>query len=531
VSQARVLTRPLGGSPLAELAARADGSAFFPPRPQTLEAWRAHLEQVRNQTPRDWLNALAPAISAQSAAASRLERVERNRGVLVTTGQQPGLFGGPIYSWSKALSALALADVLEEATGIPTAPLFWAASDDADYSEASVTNVATRSGLRELRLPPAGREGVSMADQPLGDVGALLDQLAIAAGSTAYDAPLAAVREAYTRSATVGEAYVTLMRKMLEPLGIPVLDASHSLIRRASQPVLASALRHAAQLDAALVDRERALRAAGHEPQVRHVPDLSLVFEYVNGAKRRVPVRRAPEIASRGDAALGPNVLLRPIVERALVPTVAYAAGPGELAYFAQVSALAPILGTPTPLAVPRWSGLIVEPYVDRILERYELSVDELRDPHAVLKRLIMQRISGGLARSLADMRDIVHRALDALRGALAQDERPLVEARVVEGAEGQLMHRIDRLERRVLAAAKRRESEVTEQVAAAHAALHPMGKPQERVLNLIPILAREGPALLNAMRVAARSHAASLVQPPSGVTGASDKRAAPIAT
>jgi bacillithiol biosynthesis cysteine-adding enzyme BshC len=530
VRQARVLTRPLGGSSLADLATRADGSAFFSQRPQSVQAWRSRMDDVRGQAPADWLSAITPAIGASSALAERLERVARGRGVLVTTGQQPGLFGGPIYSWSKALSALALADALEDATGIPAAPLFWAATDDADFAEASVTYVATRTGLRELRLPPALREGVSMAEQPLGDVKALIDELAVAAGSAAYDAPLSAVREAYTQSTTVGEAYVTLMRQMLEPLGIPVIDASHASVRRASQPLLALALRHAAQLDTALAEREAALRAAGHEPQVSHVTDLSLVFEYVNGAKHRVPVSRAREVARKSDAVLGPNVLLRPILERVLLPTVAYAAGPGELAYFAQVGALASILGAPTPLAVPRWSGLIVEPYVDRILERYALTVDELRDPHAVLKRLVAQRLPGAVTRSLAEMREVVHHAVDALRSALAQDPRPLVEDRVIGGAEGQLMHRMDRLERRVLAGAKRRESEIAKHVDVAHAALHPLGEPQERALNLIPMLAREGPALVTAMRRAAGDHAASLVQP-SGVAGASDHRAAPIAT
>jgi bacillithiol synthase len=531
VSQARVLTRPLGGSPLAELAARADDSAFFPRRPRTVSAWRIYMEEVRRQTPVEWLSVLAPAIGARGTAAERLERVARGRGVLVTTGQQPGLFGGSIYSWSKAISALAFADALEEATGIPAAPLFWAATDDADYAEASVTYVATRTGLRELRLPPAMREGASMADQPLGDVGFLIDELAAAAGSATYHAPLEAAREAYTRSATVGEAYVTLMRQLLEPLGIPVLDASHASVRRASQPLLALALRHASQLDAALVDREAALRAAGHEPQVSHVPDLSLVFEYVNGAKLRVPVRRSAEVGRKTDAALGPNVLLRPILERVLVPTVAYAAGPGELSYFAQVSALASIVEAPTPLAIPRWSGLIVEPYVDRIVERYGLTIDELRDPHAILQRLVLQRIPGGITASLADMRDALRRAMDGVRGALGLHQRPLVEERVVDGAEGQLMHRVDRLERRILAAAKRREAEIAERVEAAHAALHPLGRPQERVLNFIPVLAREGPELLGTMLRAAHSHAASLVHPPSGVTGASDHRGAPIAT
>lgn len=529
MSEARVITRPLAGSPLAALSGRADGGAFFPRRPRTVHEWRARIDDARRQAPTDWLGALAPAIEATGRAAERLDRVARGGGVLVTTGQQPGLFGGPIYTWSKAISALALADALEEATGIPAAPFFWAATDDADFAEASVTWVATRSGLRELRLPPAARDGVSMAEQPLGDARALIDELAAAAGSAAYDAPLSAARDAYTRSATVGEAYLRLMRSLLEPLGIPVLDASHAAVRRASQPLLLASLREAARLDSALSEREAAIRAAGHEPQVSHVAGLSLVFEYANGAKRRVPVSRAAEVAREGTPALGPNVLLRPVVERALMPTVAYAAGPGELAYFAQASAVAPLLRTPDPIAVPRWSGLIVEPYVDRILERYGVSMEELRDRDAVLKRLVMQRLPGGVTKALAEMREVTHRAVNALRAALATDKRPLIDTRVVDGAEGQLMHRVDRLERRVLAAAKRRETEIAEHVDAAHAAVYPLGRPQERVLNFLPMLAREGPALFDAMRRAAREHAASLVEASSA--DAPDHRAASIAT
>ena len=529
MSEARVLTRPLGGSPLAALAGSTGGGAFFPSRPSNVDEWRARMIEVRRTAPADWLDRVAPALSARAHAADRLERVARGGGVLVTTGQQPGLFGGPVYTWSKAVSALAFADALERATGIPAAPLFWAATDDADFAEASVTWVATRAGLREIRLPPSGRDGVSMAEQPLGDPRELIETLTSAAGSAAYEAPLLAVRNAYTESATVGDAYVRLMRAMIEPLGIPVLDASHAVVRAASRPMLSHALREASRLDAALADREAAIRAAGHEPQVSHVPGLSLVFEYANGTRRRIPVSRAMEVARDADTALGPNVLLRPVVERALLPTVAYMAGPGELAYFAQVGAVAPVFDVPPPLAVPRWSGLIVEPYVDRILERYDLTIEQLRDRDAVLTELVAQRMPSAVSTALVEMREMTHRGVDALRRALAAEGRALIDRRVIDGAEGQLIHRLDRLERRVRAAAKRREGELTEHVDAAHAALYPLGRMQERVLNFLPMLAREGPGLLDAMRGAADAHAASLLQPSSAT--AADPRAAPIAS
>ena len=526
MSEARVLTQPLGGSSLAALANHRDGRAFFSVRPPNADGWRARMHEVRSSVDRGWLNALAPAVAARSAAADRLERVAQGRGVLVTTGQQPGLFGGPIYTWAKAISALAFADALEAATGIPTAPLFWAATDDADYAEASVTYVATRAGLRELRLPGPARDGVTMAHHPLGNVSALVEELAAAAGSVSYEAPVAAVRETYSDGGTVGDAYVAFMRRLLEPLGIAVLDASHPAVRRASRPLLAKALRHAPELDAALREREVALRAAGHEPQVTLVRDLSLVFEYAAETKRRVPLSRARNVDDRTE--LGPNVLLRPLVERTILPTVAYMAGPGELAYFAQVEALASTLDVPSPLAVPRWSGVIVEPYVDRILSRFDLAVDDLRDPHAVTRKLVAERMSPSVTRSLSDLGEAVRRAMDAIRASLAHDEPPLVVPRVVEGAEYQLQHRVDRFERRVLAAAKRRETAIVERVTSAHAALFPLGNAQERTLNFVPMLAREGPALLESMLRAAAEHAANLVGP-SAANVATATRAAPI--
>ena len=95
---------------------------------------------------------MLPAIMPAGAAAARLERVSRQGGVVVTTGQQPGLFGGPLYTWSKAMSALALADELEARTGIPTAAVFWAATDDADFAEAAATVVARSGGVDELSV-------------------------------------------------------------------------------------------------------------------------------------------------------------------------------------------------------------------------------------------------------------------------------------------------------------------------------------------------------------------------------------------
>jgi uncharacterized protein YllA (UPF0747 family) len=236
------------------------------------------------------------------------------------------------------------------------------------------------------------------------------------------------------------------------------------------------------------------------------------VFRYdASGRKARVTVaeaRGAVTTSARGS--LGPNVLLRPVVERSILPTVAYVAGPGEYAYFAQVSAVPASLGVAQPLAVPRWSATIVEPHVRRALERIGLDVDDLRDPHAADARLAREAMPAGVGDALASLRAALDRTTIALHAA--RDGHPLVPAPVVDGAARSLAHRVDRLERRYLAALKRRDDETSRALAVARAALYPGGGRQERTLNALPLLARHGQPLLDAMLRAALVHAQAIV-------------------
>jgi len=237
-----VRSEPLGGTPLARAALDGLRAEWYPEIPRSAAAWKARSEAVRASIGRDWWDAIRPALSASGAAGARLARVVSGRGVLVTTGQQPGLFGGPIYTWSKALSALTLADEIEAATGIPAAPLFWAANDDADFAEASWTAVAVPGGAERLTVSAGAPLGRTMADMPLGDVGPAFAALLRACGATLDARPVDAVRAAYRDGATVGGAYLSLLRELFEPLGIAVLDAAHASVAESARPFLLRAL-------------------------------------------------------------------------------------------------------------------------------------------------------------------------------------------------------------------------------------------------------------------------------------------------
>ena len=510
----KVVSEPLGGGALARAAlAGATPEGWYTPRLASASDWLAHIARVRETTANGWLDALQPAIAARGAARARLEAVAQGRGVVVTTGQQAGLFGGPIYTFSKALGALAFADALEAATGVPTAPVFWAATDDADFAEASVTHVAVPGGVETLQARRVAPEGTIMARAPLGDVSGMLDGLARGAGAARYREALEAAMEAHRAEATVGGAYVALLRRLLEPLGIAVLDAGHPATRAAAFPHLREALRRSGEIDRALAERSSALRAAGFDPQVTDVAGLSLVFDGLEGTKRRVRLDEASTIAAHArPGELSANVLLRPVIERCLLPTVAYLAGPGELAYFAQTSAVAQACGLSTPHVVPRWSGTILEPHVQRILARYALQPDDLRDPHAAERRLASRALPPTVRGTLDALRQAADDAARTLGSA--PDAAALLPPAVADGLRRQIAHRLERLERRYRAAVARRDEAMTRDLATARGSLWPLGKRQERTLNFIPFLARYGEPLPRLMLAEARRHADALVSP-----------------
>lgn len=516
----RIVTEPLGGGPLARAAfAGAVPAGWYEPRPDTPEAWTRRVRAISASAPASWRDHLAPGFGERGAALDRLTRAAVG-GAVVTTGQQPGLFGGPMYTLTKALGALALADELEAVTGLPVAPVFWAATDDSDFAEAAWTAVAVNGGFERLELPSPGMEGVSMRDVPLGDVKGALTTLERAAGSAIDPAPLAAARQAYRMGTTIGEAYLELLRALLEPLGVAVLDASHRALTSAEHPILCQALLRGGDLARALANRSAEMHAAGFEPQVPDVPALSLVFARdAQGRRVRVALDRAVDVAqSSSPGELGPNVLLRPVAERAILPTVAYVAGPGEFAYFAQVSVVAESLGAAVPLAVPRWSATVIEPHVTELLARYDLTADDLRDADAVAGRLARRAIPADVQTALDTYREESHAKLEALRRAMAANEAFLAP-RVTEGISRGVDWRLTRFERRLTAAAKRREGDLMRDIGTLAGALYPGGLRQERMLNFLPFLARYGGALTRSMLDAARAHARGLVSGAAGGT------------
>jgi len=479
----RVVSHPLG--PLPQVAPRT-------------AAWRPDLDA-----------ALIPGGGIDDALA----RLHQPDALVVTTGQQPGLFTGPLYSVHKALSAAALARALERRWRRPVVPVFWIAGDDHDFAEASTATWMDATGtLVDWSLParPASAPQLPMSQEQLPASvvdGLSLLEAGLPAGQ-ARDATVDWLRRHYVAGATLHGAFSGAMAELLAPFGIVCFDPTHRSAKLAQAPLLATALHRAVELDRALASLPEAGTgiAAGEGATLVFVTTTEgrerLLIDGEHFRTRRSGARftraEIDALLAREPERFSANVLLRPVVESALLPTVAYVAGPGELAYLErQASALYPLLDVARQVPVPRWSGTVVERWAERLLERLDLDLGAVLSDDGRVARRVLERDFPGDAREAIDS---LRRQISSSGGLIAAAGKridPVLE-RAVTGR----MRRLDQIsgdvEKVLLRHLRKREDIAHAQYARLVAGLRPRGKPQERVLAAPSFRGRYGEAWLN---------------------------------
>jgi bacillithiol biosynthesis cysteine-adding enzyme BshC len=477
---------------------------------------------------------LAAFVAAEGGGAA-LERLRGPDTLVVTTGQQPGLLTGPLYTIHKALSAVALARLCEQRWGRPVVPVFWAAGGDHDFAEGnhaawtaadgSTTTVTLRERSPEAPLTPLYRE-------PVGpEIGPILDRLAADLPTSEFrDQVLDLFRRWYRPEANLADSCAHTLAELLAPFGVVVFDATHPAVKRAQMPMLLEALLHARELEQLLVARHRSLVAEGRDPGVTVGDGATLVmYEGQLGRDRLAMLhqgfmtRRSREqlsladvqrLAAEDPGRFSPNVLLRPAIESALLPTVAYLGGPGELRYLGLADAVYGPLYIARQRPLPRWSGLIVDARTDRVLEKFGATLAELQEPGQKLEaRVVREQLPPEAATALRELRAALATHYGALtRAAVAID--PTIE-KTIRNLAQQAEAGTEDAEKRLVGHLKKRQATETQQIARARELVLPLGRPQERVLTLAPWLARYGPALLRELLEAISSwYAAGLDAP-----------------
>ena len=415
----------------------------------------------------------------------------------VTTGQQPGLFTGPLYTIYKALSVIALARRLERDRGVRVVPVFWVAGDDHDFAEANhATFLNTGGDLARivLRERPAEAPLLPLARERGGDeIRAALQQLKAGTPDTEFKTDvLRWLETAYRPEATLADACAEALNALLGSQGLAVFRAHDRGAKHAAAPWVLRGLDHTL--------------ADGYTP---------VFVEAAQGRDRLEPngdayrTRRSGERFTRADLArvareapdrLSPNVLLRPVIEAALLPSVAYAGGPAELKYLPEAAPLYQSLGVAPQAPVPRWSGVMVEGRVEKLMERHRLDLTAFDGkPGELEARLVRDELPPEAVATLTTLRQGIEEQYGRLLESVTKID-PTLE-RTVQSARNAALSGAQAIEKKLIASLKRLEGEtLVRQIARARAVVYPEGQPQERVLTLASFLIRYGPGLLDAL-------------------------------
>ena len=523
----KIEARPLGGTPFAEawLAGDAGAAAFLPGDPAVLDSYRTRADAIgRSFGEVERREIAAELTGGGERAAERIAAFVQAGGFMVTTGQQPGLFGGPLYALYKGLTAAALAERLEAELGRPVLPVFWIASEHHGWDDLRTAHlIDPENELRELSLSERSVPAVPAHRIELGnEVSEVVELLLSLMPETEFLPGWAALlRRSHVPGTTLVEAFRIVMEELMGPAGVFLIRADAPGMKSRALPLLLRELRESGARARAGAAVATDLRRAGFEPQVPVLDGATnlflegpsgreRIFEDVGGyrlrgSETRLTYEEVEAHALADPSRLSPNVLLRPVVEAAFLPTLAYVGGPGEIAYLPQAAPVFEGHGIERPVVHPRVSLVVVERKVEKVLRKFDLELDTMARPHHELAgRIAREEMPSEIREGLASLRTGIGGGAEELARAAAAVDPTLRGA--VESFRGQATGLIEDLERKIVQGIKRENEIALTQLAKAQLNLFPLGQPQERVLHPFQFLVRYDREFLSLVMEKARS-------------------------
>lgn len=493
----------------------ASVAPLFAGDPSSGDAWRDVVTRVqRNPARRE---AMATVLGRQlerrgapRAAVDAAASLANPESVVVITGQQAGLFGGPLYTLLKAVTTIQVARHVRATSGAPAVPVFWVDAEDHDWDEICTAHLLDResspTSVTMAPVPGCGTHPVAALalDSGVTDTIAALEQLL---PPTEFSAEvLAALRRVYRPGATVASAFASWMDLLLGEQGLVVFESNDPAAKPLVADLFAEELTHPGRTSRLAREGAAAMAALGHAPQIEPAEYLVSLFHvddrgresieyrsgaYVIGHDVRETADLAAE-AQRNPAQFSPNVLLRPIVQDWLFPTVCYIAGPSEMAYHAQLGAVYQAFGVERPLLVSRASATALDSAAFRFLDKNALPFESLQaQDESALNRLLEGLLPATVEARFEETEYQTAQQAARLKDAVIAVDPTLAGA--VDTTVDRIRETLKTLHNKIIQAAKKKDETLRRQFIRTRNLAFPEGTPQERLLGVVFFINRYG--------------------------------------
>lgn len=435
----------------------------------------------------------------------------------VVTGQQVGLFSGPAFTLYKALTAVRMSLSLRE-RGFKTVPVFWLASEDHDLEEVAQTYALNdHYELVHLHDPgarPAPQSPVSRVKLTEGVAGQINQLESLLPIGDDRDELIKDLRATYQPGVTWSQAFARFLTRLFGRWGVVLLDPMDAEVHRLAAPIYQKGLAQAGLLRSRLQERSSDLISAGYHAQV-HIGENSTMLlaewegnrlpvhhsdadsdGFTIGAGHAASLKQLESEINANPLFFSSNVLLRPLVQDSLLPTIAYVAGPSELAYFGQAEVLYSYFGRPMPAVVPRSGFTLVDRRVERWMEKYQIGVDDIWQGKEHLTRRIA---STAFAEGWSERFDQTERELAELLAGLRKDIEALDPTLLdtLNHTEEKIQYQVEKLKGKLTRSALKRSEVLARHEQALLGAMMPAKELQERLVGGAYFLGRAGYGLL----------------------------------
>jgi bacillithiol biosynthesis cysteine-adding enzyme BshC len=396
-------------------------------------------------------------------------------------------------------------------------PMFWLATEDHDLEEINTVNLAAGDHLQKFTVNVPHAEGAPVGNITFTDeITAAVAHVEALFGKSEISELLAA---SYRKGETFGTAFARFYTKVFSEMGVVFLNPLDKDLHRIAQPVFRTALEKSEEINQALVARNHELEAAGYHAQVKVTPSHTLCFYFGDGA--RTPVRHqdgeffigerklaAAELLSEAEQCpekFSANVLLRPLMQDYLLPTLCYIGGPSEVAYFAQIEVVYRKLADRVTPIVPRIFATLIEPRTAKLMDRYQLSLPDLFNTPEKTRELVASRaLPDSILKSFDLAAEHVEKALALIQGPLEKLDKTLIDA--AENAGSKMRYQLQSVRDKAARAEARKNTEVLRHADELITALYPNKELQEREIGAAYFLVKYGKSVLDQIKAAVRT-------------------------
>ncbi|MFP4496767.1 MAG: bacillithiol biosynthesis cysteine-adding enzyme BshC [Vulcanimicrobiota bacterium] len=441
---------------------------------------------------------------------SSIERLRDPKTFVVFTGQQVGLFGGPLYTIYKAMTTINMARYLSLTTNYNFLPLFWVEGEDHDFEEIRKTCVVDKNNdLMELTYEPhIPHAGQCVGEMILDDtIQILIEKYASGIYDSDYKKDvLNALKECYKPGKNLAGAFASWLAYLVGAYGLILVDPSHPDIKKIALPAFKTSLeKHDNEINQSLEKTNKQLLDSGYHVQVNHRRDT---LDFFYHTPKRVPITLKNEknmyiieetgrefskpqlmkFLEENIQHMSPNVILRPLIQDRVFPTAAYVAGPSEIAYFAQYKGLYEIFNTPMPVIYPRKSLTVEEKRIYKIRKKYNIEFPQLFNQRSALeKRVLVEQLPSDITETVDEVRSNINENLDKLLDVAVSFNKNL--GPIVKKMKGSINKDLSHTLNRITNSFEDRDKIIKEHIDKIFVNLYPDKNLQERKLNILSYL------------------------------------------